>query len=88
VYLCRTVEEFERHARQDHCVAVHAPEGPESSDDSSTTVDPLDPLDPDALTRLPPRPPWEVSIPTAGVPRKTETNDPTPEMSNSKAGQE
>jgi hypothetical protein len=92
VYLCRTVEEFERHARQAHCVALdesgpfarvraNAPEVPESSDDSPTPEDALDPLDPEALTPLPPRPPREVRIPTAGVPRKVDMDETAPDGS-------
>jgi hypothetical protein len=86
VHLCRTVAEFERHAREDHCVALYesgpfarvtansprAPEAPDNSPTGEEPFDPFHPLDPGAVTPLPPRPPWEVHIPTAGIPRKVD----------------
>jgi hypothetical protein len=80
VHLCRTVAQFERHARHGNCVAVlesgpfarvvtNSCEAPQAPEDAPSAGNPFDPLDVD-VPRPPPQPSREVWIPTAGVPRK------------------
>jgi hypothetical protein len=81
VHLCRTVAQFEGHARHGNCVAVlesgpfarvvtNSCEAPQAPEDAPSAENPFDPLDADVPRPPPPQPPREVWIPTAGVPRK------------------
>jgi hypothetical protein len=70
VHLCRTLVEFDEHARLGHCVAVYE-YGPFAriTANSTETPDPLEDLPrPDPSLD----PPFEVRFPTAGVPRMPE----------------
>lgn len=86
VHLCGTVAEFEQHARQGSCVAVYE-DGPfahmaEKPFDPFAS-DPGKPTAPDGGLPFPPVRPWEVRVPTAGVPRNPDWDKPAPDRPKS-----